>query len=63
MDINWTLLIPIIILQLTVQIIALVDLFRQKEMDKTKKIIWFFVIILFNIVGPVVYFVIERREK
>ena len=63
MDINWTLLIPIIILQLSLQILALVDLCRQKNIDKTKKIIWVFVILLFNILGPIVYFIIERREK
>lgn len=63
MDINWTLLIPIIILQLTIQIIALVDLYKQKHIERNKKIIWIIVILLFNILGPIAYFIIERREK
>lgn len=63
MDINWTLLLPLLLIQLTIQIIALIDLFKQKEMDKTKKIIWLVVILLLNILGPILYFVIERREK
>lgn len=63
MDINWALLLPLLLIQLTIQIIALIDLFKQKEMDKTKKIIWLVVILLLNILGPILYFAIERREK
>jgi len=57
------LVIPIIILQLTIQIIALVDLHKQKHIERNKKIIWVVVILLFNILGPIAYFIIERREK
>lgn len=63
MDINWMILIPILVLQLTIQIIALVDLYKQKNIEKNKKIIWVFVILLFNILGPIVYFIFGRREK
>lgn len=63
MDINWMIVLPILILQLTIQIIALVDLFKQKRIERNKKIIWVFVILLFNILGPIAYFIIERREK
>lgn len=63
MDINWMIVLPILILQLTIQIIALVDLYKQKHIERNKKIIWVFVILLFNILGPIAYFIIERREK
>lgn len=63
MDINWMIVLPILILQLTIQIIALVDLYKQKRIERNKKIIWVFVILLFNILGPIAYFIIERREK
>lgn len=63
MEINWMIVLPIIALQLTIQIIALVDLYKQKRIERNKKIIWVFVILLFNILGPIAYFIIERREK
>ena len=63
LDINWTLFLPIIVLQLIIQIIAIVDLIKQSNMTRTKKIIWALVILLTNVLGPIAYFVFGRREK
>ena len=62
MVINWSLIIPILILQLILQVLALVDLSKQ-SMEKNKKIIWVVIIILLNLLGPIVYFVFGRKEN
>lgn len=62
---NWNqwlpLLIPIVLIQLALMIIALLDLIRR---DRTNgpKWVWVLVIVLFNLIGPVVYLVIGREE-
>lgn len=63
MEINWTLLIPIIVLQLILQVIAIVDLVKQDKLDRNKKILWAIVILIFSLLGPIIYFVIGRREN
>ena len=62
---NWNqwlpLLVPIILLQLGLMVFALVDLIRRKR-TKGPKWAWALVIVLFNLIGPIVYFVIGREE-
>ena len=56
------LLIPIIIIQLGLQIYALVDLYRQESV-KGPKWAWVLVIIFLNLIGPIVYLVVARKEE
>ncbi len=56
------LLIPLVILQLGLQIYSLVDLYRQKEV-KGAKWIWALVILLGQLIGPVVYLLVARKEE
>ena len=57
------LLIPILLIQLGFQIAALVNLYRQPaENIKGSKWLWAAVIILGEIIGPIVYFVLARKE-
>jgi len=44
-------------------IIALVDVLKSNFGDSTNKLIWVIVIILFPIVGAIIYFLIGRNQK
>jgi len=55
------LLIPIAIIQLGLMIWALIDLARR-ERTKGPKWVWVLVIVLINLIGPIVYFVVGREE-
>jgi len=57
------LLVPILILQLGLQIYALVDLSRQSRVRWGSKWIWVAIIIVLEILGPVVYFLFARKEE
>jgi DMSO reductase anchor subunit len=54
-------IIPIVLLQLILMIVALVDLSRR-EKTRGPKWVWALVIIFGELVGPIVYFVIGREE-
>lgn len=55
------LLIPIVVLQLALQIFALIDVARR-EKTKGPKWIWVLVIVFGEILGSVVYFIFGRDE-
>jgi hypothetical protein len=54
-------LIPIIILQLGLMVFALVDLARR-ERTRGPKWMWALIIILGELIGPILYFIIGREE-
>jgi hypothetical protein len=54
-------LIPIILLELALLVIALVDLIRR-ERTKGPKWAWALVIVLINIFGPIAYLLFGREE-
>lgn len=56
-------LIPIVVLQLALLAIALADLVRRPQAAVNgPKWAWAFIIIVVNIIGPIAYFLIARRE-
>lgn len=55
-------LIPIIILQLTLMIVALVHIFRHDNYKVGNRVLWVIVVVLFNLIGPILYFAIGRGE-
>jgi hypothetical protein len=59
-NIPWGLVAPLLIIQLILLIVALVDLTRT-EKTNGPKILWVFIILFVNIIGPILYFVIGRR--
>ncbi|WP_070120310.1 PLDc N-terminal domain-containing protein [Bacillus marinisedimentorum] len=61
MDINWGLIAPLLVIQLLLMVLALVDL-AKAEQTNGSKIIWVFVIIFINLIGPVIYFLFGRRK-
>ncbi len=57
------LLIPIILIQLGLQIFALVDLSRTARVRGGSKWLWVAIIILLEIFGPIVYFVAAKQQE
>ncbi len=64
---DWTrllpLLIPIILIQLGLQVFALVDLSRAPHVRGGSKWLWVAIIILLEIFGPIVYFVAAKQQE
>jgi len=55
-------LIPLLILQLVLLIVALVDLVKRQKVKGDNKVLWVLLIVLVNIIGPVVYLIFGREE-
>ncbi len=60
MEIDWGLILPLIIIQVGLQIFALISLFKQ-NLAREKKILWVLVIIFLNLLGPIIYFLFGRK--
>jgi hypothetical protein len=56
-------LIPLFLIQVALIVIALLDLFKRENMKSNTRLIWVFVIILINIIGPIVYLTLGRKDK
>ena len=56
-------LIPLFVIQVALMVIALVDLFKRENMTSNTRLVWAFVIILINVIGPVVYLIAGRKDK
>jgi hypothetical protein len=56
------LLIPLLLIQLSLQIYSIVDLIKREKVRFDNKLLWGAVIILFNVIGPVIYLVFGRSE-
>jgi hypothetical protein len=54
-------LIPILLLQLALIVVALIDLARR-ERTRGPKWAWVLIIVLINFIGPIIYFVLGREE-
>ncbi|MEW9051096.1 MAG: PLD nuclease N-terminal domain-containing protein [Neobacillus sp.] len=61
-SINWGLIAPLLVIQLILLIVSLIDLVRI-ERTNGPKWLWALVIIFVNIIGPILYFVIGRRNN
>lgn len=61
-DVPWNLILPILVLQFILMIVALIDVIRNKRTNGPF-IIWILIIILGGIIGSIIYFVIGRRNN
>jgi hypothetical protein len=55
-------LIPIILLQLALIVIALLDLARRPKANGPKWL-WVIIIVFINFIGPIAYFLVGRQEE
>jgi hypothetical protein len=56
------LLIPVVLIELTLLIAALVDLVRRAQ-TRGPKWVWALIIVLINFIGPILYFVVGRKDE
>lgn len=69
MTISWNeylqyvpLLIPLFLIQIGLMIAALLNL-RKQEVTRGSKLMWVFIILFVNMIGPIIYFVVGREEE
>ncbi|MBT2601288.1 MULTISPECIES: PLDc N-terminal domain-containing protein [unclassified Oceanobacillus] len=60
-DIPWGAIAPIIVLQLILMITALVSCMREEKTNGPKWL-WILIILFISLIGPVLYFVVGRRN-
>jgi hypothetical protein len=56
------LLIPLVVIELTLLLIAIVDLIRREQVRYFPKWVWALIIVLLNFIGPIAYLIVGRDE-
>jgi len=56
-------LIPLLVLEIVLLFVAIIDLDRRRYVTGNNKLVWVLVIVIFGIIGPVIYFVFGRRKQ
>lgn len=56
-------LIPLIILQLLLALIALIKVVKQPSFRYGNRLLWGIVVLFISIFGPIIYFMIGKEEK
>lgn len=59
--IPWAAIMPILILNLILVIVALVSCIKEEKTNGPKWL-WILIILFINLLGPVLYFVVGRRN-
>ena len=59
----WPFLLPIIVIQVILAVIALVDLLRQKTYRFGNQFFWIIVVLFVQLIGPILYFTIGKRDS
>lgn len=54
-------LIPLIVLQVALTLTALIMLIKQDQVQYLNKLVWAIIILVFSLIGPILYFVMEKR--
>ncbi|AJS60121.1 PLDc N-terminal domain-containing protein [Paenibacillus sp. IHBB 10380] len=57
----WPLILPIFVLQFVLAVIGLISLSRAEEV-RGPKWMWVFIIVLLNMFGSILYFVVGRKD-
>jgi hypothetical protein len=55
-------LIPLLIVEIALLVIALVDLIRRERVRGDNKVVWALIIVLINVIGPIAYLLAGRLE-
>ena len=55
-------LIPVLLIELALALTALIHVLRHPHYKFGNKVLWIVVVLLFQIVGPIVYFLVGRGE-
>lgn len=57
------LIIPVLIIQLILMIIAVVHIVKHDNFKVGSKPMWLFIVIIINIIGPILYFVLGKEDE
>jgi lipopolysaccharide export LptBFGC system permease protein LptF len=60
-DVPWNLILPLLVLQFILMIVALIDVIRNKRTNGPY-IMWIIIIIFGSLLGSIIYFVIGRKN-
>lgn len=61
-SIPWMLILPLLVIQLVLVIVAIIDLVRVRSTNGPKWL-WAIIIVLGNLLGPIIYFIVGRRNE
>lgn len=61
-EIPWKVIAPILVLQFILMMVALISCIKEEKTNGPKWV-WIPIILFFNLLGSVLYFVIGRRNK
>ncbi len=56
-------LLPALLIQLVLMVTALVHVLKHRKYRFGSQLIWVFIVVIFQIVGPILYFTIGRGEE
>lgn len=59
----WPFLLPVIVIQVILAVIALVDLLRHKTYRFGNQFFWIIVVLFIQLIGPILYFTIGKRDS
>jgi hypothetical protein len=60
-NLNWALIAPLLVIQLILIIVALIDLSKAEETNGPKWM-WVLIILFVNILGPILYFILGKKQ-
>ncbi len=58
----WPFLVPLIIAELVLAVTAFIHVIRHPHYRFGNKIMWSFIVLFIQIIGPIIYFVFGRGE-
>ncbi|SES22718.1 PLD nuclease N-terminal domain-containing protein [Psychrobacillus sp. OK032] len=61
-SIPWMLILPLLVIQLILILVAIIDLIRVSNTNGPKWL-WALIIVLGNLIGPIIYFIVGRRNE
>ena len=56
-------LVPILILEVVLLVVAILDIVKRQKVTGGNKVLWIVVVVIFQIIGPIVYFIFGRKES
>lgn len=56
------LLIPVLVIQVILLVVALLDLRKQQSL-RGPKWVWVLIIVFVNLIGPIAYFFVARKDE
>lgn len=59
----WPLLLPLVAIQFTLAIVALVHVLRHRSFRFGNTVVWAIVVMVVSFIGPILYFTIGKAEE